>query len=315
MEVVKNENLRQLIRQVEPDFTTLARIHNAVTYEAEASFALQLLNDNDYLARVASGNPDSLKRAVINVAAIGLTLNPARPLAYLVPRKGKICLDIGYRGLVHLAAEAKAIMWAVAETVHEKDKYETNGVGREPTHKREPFGDRGKVVGAYCVAKTYSGEFIVTEMSAAEINGIRDRSESWKSGTHSPWKSDPSEMMKKTVIRRASKSWSLVDTRFNRALEIADGADPVDLGPPPAALTDNTAQLLKDVRAHLSALGKTEAAYLTYATRQFKREKDIQALEELTQSELEEAEKFLRGNVNAQIAKELKSEAAREKAV
>jgi recombination protein RecT len=37
------------------------------------------------------------------VAAIGITLNPASKLAYLVPRDGMVCLDISYMGLLHRA--------------------------------------------------------------------------------------------------------------------------------------------------------------------------------------------------------------------
>lgn len=302
------ENLKQLIRQVEPDFTSLARIHGAVTYEAEASFALQILSDNSFLAQVAGGAPDTLKRAIINVAAIGLTLNPVRPLAYLVPRKGRICLDISYRGLTQLAQDAGGIKWAGAELVCEKDKYESRGVGHEPVHIREPFGDRGKIIGAYCLAKTHGGEFIVTEMPIDEIYGIRDRSESWKSGKSSPWKTDESEMIKKTVIRRASKSWPLVDTsRFNKGLESASEADPVDLAAAaPAPDANDVAKRIESIRAHLVRLGKSEADYAVFLSRQYKRE--VKGIESLTAIELEQAEAFLAG-----IAKP-KTEGTREKA-
>ena len=81
------ENLKQVVAQTQPAFDELAKIHGAVNYKREASFALQALTDNDYLASLAMGNQDSLKRAVINVAAIGLSLSPVHKLAYLVPRK------------------------------------------------------------------------------------------------------------------------------------------------------------------------------------------------------------------------------------
>jgi len=315
MELVKNENLQQIIRQIEPRFTEIASVHGAVNFQTEALFAMQLINGSDFLARAAAGAPDTLKQAVFNVAAIGLSLNPATGLAYLVPRNGKVCLDIGYRGLVHLAAEARSIMWAVAELFCEKDTYKNNGVGNRPTHEFNPFDDRGKVLGAYCVAKSFNGEYIVAEMPIKEIHAIRDRSASWKAGGHGPWKSDPNEMIKKTVIRRASKSWPRVDMspRFAKALEVADGSDPVSFGPPPAPRVNETEQLLKDVRLHLAALNKTEPAYLEYASRQFKRE--VKALEELTTEELKGVETFLRGMITAQIAKAEKAEAAREKAV
>ena len=81
---------------------------NNIKFEKEAEFALQLLGTNSYLTSIAMSNQNSLKNAIVNVAAIGITLNPARKLAYLVPRDSKVCLDISYIGLMHIAQESGA---------------------------------------------------------------------------------------------------------------------------------------------------------------------------------------------------------------
>src|ERR1019366_1512046 len=129
-------------------------------------------------------------------------------LAYLIPRKGKVCLDISYMGLTALAIESGAIKWAQAEIVRENDIFKFTGIGEKPLHDYHPFATtRGKIVGAYCVAKTNQDEFISVQMNIADVYKLRDRSESWQAGKASPWKSDEEEMIKKTVIRRASKSW------------------------------------------------------------------------------------------------------------
>ncbi|MGP0745242.1 recombinase RecT, partial [Escherichia coli] len=86
----------------------------------------------------------------INVAAIGITLNPASKLAYLVPRDGMVCLDISYMGLLHIAMESGVISWGQAKLVHANDTYESNGLDKAPTHKYNAFGDRGDIVGVYC---------------------------------------------------------------------------------------------------------------------------------------------------------------------
>jgi recombination protein RecT len=48
-------------------------------------------------------------------------------------------------------------------------------------------------------------------MTADEIIGIRNRTDSWKAhereGKKTPWKTDPGEMWKKTVVKQASKWW------------------------------------------------------------------------------------------------------------
>src|SRR5690606_33352025 len=119
--------------------------------------------------------------AINNVAAIGISLNPARKQAYLVPRDNKVCLDISYIGLVDLATQSGSIAWAKAELVFEQDEFELGAPGCAPRHKFNPFAkDRGDCIGAYVVAKTPAGDFLTDAMSIDEINAIRDRSAAWK---------------------------------------------------------------------------------------------------------------------------------------
>lgn len=231
------ENLEQVVNKLQPDFDRIAAVHGAVNFMREASFAMQILKDNSYLMGVALENQDSLKMAVINVAGIGLTLNPIKGLAYLVPRKKKVCLDVSYRGFTQLAVECGAILWAKAEPVYENDKYVYNGMGKEPTHTFEPFDkDRGKIIGGYALAKTPTGEFLVEHMTIDEIYSMRNRSEAWKAfkrdeSKKGPWNTDETEMIKKTLIRRAKKMWPMVDkfNRFEKAVEAEADADPMQL--------------------------------------------------------------------------------------
>lgn len=187
-------------------------IDRSLSFDREASFAIQCLTANDYTLGIAKKNPQSVINAVANVAAIGLSLNPAKKQAYLVPRKGAICLDIGYIGLLDLAIESGSILWGQAELVHSADRFVLNGVDKPPTHERDPFAkDRGDVIGAYVVVKTRDGDYLTTTMPIDELLSIRDRSEAWKAKQSGPWKTDPGEMMKKTVIKRAYKLWPKTD--------------------------------------------------------------------------------------------------------
>lgn len=190
----------------------------AIKFKAEAEFAVQVLMNNDYSLGIAVNNPDSVRNAVINLAAIGLSLNPAKKQAYLVPRKSAICLDVSYIGLVELAISSGSVRMAKAELVREKDVFELNGFDREPTHKFKPFDrGRGEIVGVYCVAKTAHGDWVTDTMAIDEVYAIRDRSESYKSGKTTPWKTDPGEMIKKTIVKRASKMWPKTD-RLDEAI-------------------------------------------------------------------------------------------------
>lgn len=312
--VTRFENLKQIVKIVQPDFDQLASIHGAVNYKVEASYALQILQDNDFLASVAMSDQDSFKRAIINVAAIGLTLSPVEKLAYLVPRDKKVRLDISYMGYIKLATDIGAIKWASAEIVREKDVYEFQGVNREPVHKFNPFKDRGEIVGGYCLAKTHDGEFILSQMSGEEILSIRDRSQSWKShikdGKQTPWKSDENEMIKKTLIKRAWKSWPRTDTRnrLEQAIDVTNQADPIDFTAIEDAkpVDDQRTKDFELIRSHLVTLNRTEEKYIEHLCLVNNRE--IKQLTDLTDLEISQAMIML----NQLVENKLKKDAANE---
>ena len=89
-----------------------------LVFKSECLFAKQQITKESFTLDTAVNNPASLRSAILNVAAIGISLNPSLAHAYLVPRDGAICLDISYRGLVKLATDAGAIEWAKAVLVY-----------------------------------------------------------------------------------------------------------------------------------------------------------------------------------------------------
>jgi recombination protein RecT len=184
----------------------------SLNFEREAGFAIQAISTSDYSISLAMGNRQSLVDAITNIAAIGISLNPAKKQAYLVPRDKKICLDISYIGLMDLAMATGAILWAQSELVYSNDSFALNGFDKPPTHSYNPFSkDRGEVVGVYVVVKTSSGDYLTETMSMDEVNAIRDRSSAWKAWIKNqkpcPWVTDPGEMAKKTCVKRAYKFW------------------------------------------------------------------------------------------------------------
>lgn len=187
-----------------------------LNFEREAGFAIQVITGNDYAMRIALSNRQSVINAVTNIAAIGISLNPAKRQAYLVPRDGKICLDIGYIGLLDIAIQSGSLMWGQSELVYEQDRFELQGFDKPPTHNRNPFAkERGPIVGVYVVVKTRDGDYLTTCMSIDEVFDIRNRSSAWKQGQKGPWKTDEGEMIKKTVIKRAYKLWPKTDRLDN----------------------------------------------------------------------------------------------------
>lgn len=192
----------EFVKQQEPLFSS-ALTDQGVTWAKESQFAIQAFQKNETLYNTAVGNPSSAQNAIINLAAIGITLNPASKLAYLVPRKGVVCLDISYMGLLHLAQSTGSILWGQCKLVHSNDVYESNGLDRAPTHKYNAFGERGTVVGGYCTVKTPEGDYLTEEMSLAEIK-VTEATSNAKNG---PWKNFWDEMARKTIVKRASKYW------------------------------------------------------------------------------------------------------------
>jgi recombination protein RecT len=187
-----------------------------MNFDEEAGHAVEILMQNKFALKTAQQNPQSVQRAVIKVAAIGLTLNRALSYAYLVPRDNQICLDISYKGLVKLATDSGAIKWAKAELVRANDEFEFNGIASEPTHKMNPFAERGEIVGVYCVAKTADGDFLTDVMSMDDIKEVQATSKA----SNGPWKTFFGEMAKKTVIKRAQKQWPKGnDNRLENAIQ------------------------------------------------------------------------------------------------
>lgn len=198
-------------------------VDKSITFDREAEFAIQAICASEFAVKIARQNPQSVRDAVTNIAAIGISLNPAKKQAYLVPRKGAICLVISYMGLLDLAIQSGSIMWGQAELVYADDTFEMNGFDQPPTHSRKPFAaTRGALVGVYVVVKTHSGDFLTSTMTAKEVFDIRDRSDAWiayqkDTSKKCPWVTDEGEMVKKTVIKRAYKTWPKSD-RLDRAV-------------------------------------------------------------------------------------------------
>lgn len=220
-----------------------AKTDKALNFEAEAGFAIQALMASEYAMKIATQNRQSVVNAVTNVAAIGISLNPAKKQAYLVPRDGRICLDISYMGLMDLAIAGGAIRWGQCRLVHEADDFEIVGIDKEPLHKFKPYSkERGKVVGVYVVVKTSDGDYLTHTMEIGDVFDIRDRSKAWQAWVEKkrscPWVTDEGEMIKKTCVKQAYKYWPKADGsgRLEAAIHHLNESDE---GLPPLAPEDS----------------------------------------------------------------------------
>jgi len=218
----EKKDWHKIIASSEEKFTS-----SGLEFNQEQIFATQMLMHNSYLLEVAIKNPTSLRLAMYNVAAVGLSLNPNQGLAYLVPRRlrsnedPKVMLDISYRGLISIGVESGAIHWAKPELVYSNDKkFIYKGPAQIPEHDFDPFDtDRGDVRGGYCIAELPTGGVLVEAMSKADMDKIRNKSEAFKKG-FGPWKDWEDQMQLKSIVKRASKWWPMSTPRMAKALQI-----------------------------------------------------------------------------------------------
>lgn len=219
------------IEGVKDDFERSAG--SLLRYNDESIFAMQALMKTDFAMSTANANPKSVHLAMRNVAATGLTLNPANGYAYLVPRDKSIMLDISYKGLIKIATDSGAILWARADLVREGDDFTYNGPAMAPIHCFDPFKrERENVpaVGVYCIAKTKDGDILTEIMPMAELEKIRDKSTAYTRGSEGkkgPWVDFFEQMAKKAVIKRASKTWPYTKSieRLHEAIAIANESE------------------------------------------------------------------------------------------
>jgi recombination protein RecT len=180
MELIKRSDFDKVATAMQEAGFSIERV------KQEVSFAIQLINKSSQLGECTK---ESKQLAVLNIANIGLTLNPAAKEAYLVPRYNSVtknmeaCLDPSYVGLVKLLTNAGSVKSMLCQLVHEHDVFEvdlannTNPVIHKP---QLSSAKKGNIIGVYALATLVDGTRQVEFMDIEEVNLIRARSESFK---------------------------------------------------------------------------------------------------------------------------------------
>lgn len=205
--------------------TGFDRINNEtqlVRWAEESQFARQAIEGNPKFMECTR---ESLENSIINVAATGLTLNPAHGYAYLIPEYDKqldktVCrLRISFKGLIKIAIDSGSIEWVAADVVKEGDVFRFNGKWAKPDHNLDnPFAEeqRGKSIGVYCCVKLRSGDYITELAPWSEVLKAKAAAK-----TQRVWDSWEDEMAKKFIIKRASKQWPKTEGTERLATAVA----------------------------------------------------------------------------------------------
>lgn len=163
--------------------------------------------------------PQSLLMAIMAASSLGLEPD-MRGLAYLVPYGNKCNLVIGYKGMLELAYRSGSVKRIFAEVVGENDVFDAE-FGLEPRLVHKPcLTSRGQIVAAYAIAtmKDDGKQFCV--MLKEDIDACM------RAGAPGgPWQTWPTEMAKKSVIKRLLKLLPTANDSLQKAISLDDQAD------------------------------------------------------------------------------------------
>lgn len=215
----------------------LAVIADEKVWAREIMFAMQILRGNELLQKA---NPESIRNAVTNIALCGTTLNPAMNMAYLVPRDGRCCLDISYRGLAQIAMDSGGVKHIAPRLVYTFDDFEYWEDDGIPHVKHSPSFTPPKeftddpagafwkhLVCGYVVATLPDGTKIVTQpLPLWKLEKAMNTSKT--SSGKTPWRTHPDEMCLKTLVKHAYKLLPQTD-RMSTAVAVVNEHEGIEL--------------------------------------------------------------------------------------
>lgn len=195
--------------------------------DTQLAAAKEALTKNDYIAKIAAGDPGAVHSALLKASILGLDLTEGKRQGWLLPRKtqgGKtvIQLQVGYKGVEAIHQRMGVIDRLEVRVVRENDAFDWSGDSQEkPTHKADWFKseeERGAIIGAYAITYFPGGAiYVVTESVSKIYKDHRDIADSWKSykakianGENAfppPWVTFEQAMIEKTMAYIASKQW------------------------------------------------------------------------------------------------------------
>lgn len=147
-------------------------------------------------------NINSLMKAGMTAAILGLEVDGVTGQGYIMPFKDTATFVPGYKGYITLAQQAGFIV--DADVVRTGDKFSYTR-GLNPTMEHEPSREPAKgreITHAYAVARSHKYPAIFIVLDRGELDEIRASSAAVRfNKKDSPWFHKPTVMYKKTAIR------------------------------------------------------------------------------------------------------------------
>jgi recombination protein RecT len=191
----KAPTVYQMIERQQAEIERALPAHLKSSAPAFVRQAITLLKQSEALRKC---DTMSILGALMQASHLGLELGPLQ-LAYVVPRGGKACLDIGYRGYIELGYRSGVLSDITAESVHDNDEFSFDRARGEISHSWDLKKERGVAYAYYAIANFKGGGRAFVVLSTFEVEKFRARS----AMPNSPaWRKDYDAMGKKTAIRR-----------------------------------------------------------------------------------------------------------------
>ena len=266
---VQQQQNMQLIKKTLTSASVQKRIEEMIGRKSDSfiTSVLQVIASNGLLAQ---STPESVIGSVYTACALNLPLNNNLGLAYLVPFKGSVQLQVGYKGFIQLAQRTGQIKRISVVAVYDVDEDEDV---RKRLTSLIPKNPTGNIIGYTAFLETITGFEAIHVMTIEELKSHAMRySQTYKKG-FGVWKDNFDAMARKTVLKLLISKYAPMSVELQTAIESDQGVigDNGSISYP-----DNE---IKDVTPHARQINSDEFARMEQAVKD-KRLKKSDALNE-----------------------------------
>lgn len=192
---------------------------------------IELYKSDGYLQQC---NPNEVLGEALKAVSLKLPINKNLGFAWVVPRKnnkkGGIYepqFQIGYKGYIQLAQRTGAYKYINADVVYEGELKGQNKLTGEIDLSGEAVSDN--VIGYFAYIETVNGFKKSLYWSDKKLRDFATKkSDAYRGGGYSPWKTDFEEMAKKTVLKQLLSRYGVMSIEMMTAFDqeaVAEMAD------------------------------------------------------------------------------------------
>lgn len=176
----------------------------------KARFLLLLENTLEKIEKLSELEPESIRKAVLLAAALGLEPGQVTQRCYFVPFEKTLVFVLGYRGLIELSMRTRETLFYDAKCVYKQDRFEV----KEPPHQEinhspHPIAEeRGEITQFYAMRAMKNGEIDIYVLNFDELKKFKRVAGELKN-SKSIWFSWTEEMGLKTAVKSLAKTTEL----------------------------------------------------------------------------------------------------------